>query len=444
MVARACRYLFRVFESFRMMKMNDVLLAGGIAEMTAKKKKANQGSSDSNQVVDYLRSLDRKQALSLLVSLILLVASGGLLLYGDLGLQVIYEYVIESKNNQGINWGGDDGEAVSSIWRAYTPERCARDGMAAGLARTSKAPAGNPLAEPPAGPRFDRDAAAHDYQCWLPVARVWLANDTHSCVQTGIACTPEDKPRHGIFGAVTLDNGALGSCAVVGNSARLAGSLLGGEIDAHSTVLRFDDAPMTGHETDVGKRTEVRVVTGVPSGDGIQALQELDGGAVRQGLKFYLEGGFEGLEFRSAGAHLSWSHGMPVFSLWEITNLRRDLTEQLFMKLLEHVTGIKDALSYRPSPQLDAILKLYHSGLCTSIDLYGMDKTGPHATRYWAPPTTAHKGATSKLLPGRKPAPGKPGQGGAGAAGADEAKTIPSLEYWVYEVAMSVGVMCVF
>ena len=42
------------------------------------------------------------------------------------------------------------------------------------------------------------------------------------------------------------------SCAVVGNSARLKGSALGGAIDAHATVLRFNEAPTLGFQRDVG------------------------------------------------------------------------------------------------------------------------------------------------------------------------------------------------
>lgn len=49
------------------------------------------------------------------------------------------------------------------------------------------------------------------------------------------------------------------SCAVVGNSGILAGRGLGPEVDRHDVVIRFNFAPVSGYEDDVGTRTGVRI-----------------------------------------------------------------------------------------------------------------------------------------------------------------------------------------
>ena len=51
-----------------------------------------------------------------------------------------------------------------------------------------------------------------------------------------------------------------GSCAVVGSSGILQGSELGRAIDNADMVIRFNHAPTTGYERDVGSRTDVRFV----------------------------------------------------------------------------------------------------------------------------------------------------------------------------------------
>jgi hypothetical protein len=49
------------------------------------------------------------------------------------------------------------------------------------------------------------------------------------------------------------------TCAVVGSSNLLVGKGQGAEIDSHSAVIRFNDAPTDGHAEDVGGRTTLRV-----------------------------------------------------------------------------------------------------------------------------------------------------------------------------------------
>uniref|UniRef100_A0A061SNF8 beta-galactoside alpha-(2,6)-sialyltransferase n=1 Tax=Tetraselmis sp. GSL018 TaxID=582737 RepID=A0A061SNF8_9CHLO len=49
------------------------------------------------------------------------------------------------------------------------------------------------------------------------------------------------------------------TCAVVGSSSSLKGSRQGPEIDAHSAVIRFNEAPTKSFQADVGSRTTLRV-----------------------------------------------------------------------------------------------------------------------------------------------------------------------------------------
>ncbi|XP_070538667.1 beta-galactoside alpha-2,6-sialyltransferase 2-like [Ptychodera flava] len=52
----------------------------------------------------------------------------------------------------------------------------------------------------------------------------------------------------------------LGTCAVVASAAFFNGSKLGKEIDSHDAVLRYNDAPTGGYETDVGSKTTIRLL----------------------------------------------------------------------------------------------------------------------------------------------------------------------------------------
>ncbi|XP_040583221.1 beta-galactoside alpha-2,6-sialyltransferase 1 [Lepeophtheirus salmonis] len=57
-----------------------------------------------------------------------------------------------------------------------------------------------------------------------------------------------------------LSNKTFNSCAIVTNSGSLINSGLGTFIDSHDIVIRFNGAPTSGYEKDVGSKTSLRVV----------------------------------------------------------------------------------------------------------------------------------------------------------------------------------------
>ncbi|XP_078702537.1 CMP-N-acetylneuraminate-poly-alpha-2,8-sialyltransferase-like [Branchiostoma floridae x Branchiostoma belcheri] len=78
----------------------------------------------------------------------------------------------------------------------------------------------------------------------------WDSTKVHKCVRKakgGSTCKLDDKNtiRH------------YNTCAIVGNSGILTGSLCGGEIDAHDYVIRFSVAPTVGYEHDVGSKRDI-------------------------------------------------------------------------------------------------------------------------------------------------------------------------------------------
>lgn len=79
-------------------------------------------------------------------------------------------------------------------------------------------------------------------------ANKWYAANHHSKERISLHPAP-DLP----------DLGDFSTCAVIGSSGVLTGSGLGKEIDNHTAVIRFNDAPTRGYEADVGAKTTLRI-----------------------------------------------------------------------------------------------------------------------------------------------------------------------------------------
>ncbi|CAG7734526.1 unnamed protein product [Allacma fusca] len=69
-----------------------------------------------------------------------------------------------------------------------------------------------------------------------------------------------DYDEHNPEFSETVEQALYRSCAVIPNSAALDGAKHGLDIDAHDFILRFNNAPTSGYEEDVGSLTSMRIV----------------------------------------------------------------------------------------------------------------------------------------------------------------------------------------
>ena len=84
-----------------------------------------------------------------------------------------------------------------------------------------------------------------------------------SAMPTLPTCKPP-MPGHALRGKFDVPMASAGRCAVVGSADTLRIDPRGSEIDAHSLVWRFNNAPTRGWESAVGSRTDVRLVNHLP------------------------------------------------------------------------------------------------------------------------------------------------------------------------------------
>ena len=104
--------------------------------------------------------------------------------------------------------------------------------------------------------------------------RFSVDTNKHVCVQSGPPLVHTGPDRCGEEGlrksmsvfAELVDSSkqhvSLGRCAVIGSSGILTGAGYGSEINSHDTVMRFNHAPTSGYEVDVGSKTSYRILGG--------------------------------------------------------------------------------------------------------------------------------------------------------------------------------------
>ncbi|KAM9316448.1 beta-galactoside alpha-2,6-sialyltransferase 1-like [Gastrophryne carolinensis] len=103
--------------------------------------------------------------------------------------------------------------------------------------------------------QINQEHSAHEILCHLK-NRVNMTTLFASDLPLSAASWSQDLPKKSLYEEV----GKLGRCAVVASAGSIKSSRLGQEIDSHDAVLRFNNAPTTGFETDVGTKTTFRLM----------------------------------------------------------------------------------------------------------------------------------------------------------------------------------------
>jgi hypothetical protein len=177
-------------------------------------------------------------------------------------------------------------------------------------------------------------------------------------------------PEFDIFGTRGRSRRAAAkSCALVSSGASMSGSNLGAEIDANEIVVRFNNAPTKGYETDVGGKTSLRLTNAI-----FQGYREKDGEAVL--AKWCQEASRAPCGKRDELTRLieKKAHGLnPRF--FDYANSR------YFRKLGEH-----------PSSGMVMTLLLLHK--CEKVTLYGFN--GKQLKRWYYPKRKKGENAPKK------------------------------------------------
>lgn len=169
----------------------------------------------------------------------------------------------------------------------------------------------------------------------------------------------------------------LGTCAIVGSGGKLKGAGLGGAIDAHTSVVRFNTAPVEGYESDVGAKTTVRFWS---FGVGLNATaiaRESDSTLVLYPVDLLpdYEALLELLRRKDDGA--------PPFDYSRLYALPPRFLNYLYVEQLNNThssmcvpsTLNESKLAVLPSTGLVAVVWALHA--CAAVDVYGFGMEAP-------------------------------------------------------------------
>eukprot|EP00899_Mesostigma_viride_P012371 jgi/Mesvir1/21134/Mv08887-RA.1 len=257
-----------------------------------------------------------------------------------------------------------------------------------------------------------------------------------TCSSADLVCSADGNAKYHLG----FKEGSLGTCAIVGLGPNLLKSKLGREIDAHDTVIRFGGAPVQGYEPYVGSRTTISFLRELlqrstggsaptpPDKSGEEARLPRVGtdvwtrseSKVQVPEAFYLSHAFhEDREYLLPPSH----RGKPYLPLHALSDNIQLHTTQLYGLLQDYITLVSARAqrerTVSPSKGMELILAVLHSALCTRVDLYGITQDG--MGHYF-------EGVSST--------------GNRDARSGFSYRSVAGLEYYVYQLAMANGLLC--
>eukprot|EP00899_Mesostigma_viride_P015594 jgi/Mesvir1/24035/Mv10773-RA.1 len=294
-----------------------------------------------------------------------------------------------------------------------------------------------------------------------------------SCVVHGVACGSKGA-RLGL--AHLSGDGALGSCAVVGSSRSLLRRTYGQEIDAHDTVVRVG-IPASSDDFDsfTGTKTAAVMLTHLDENETPSASSAADRSRHNNGLfatmsahrsrsaapalmtrdgvqedpsahahvhrpAFFLYASSQ-KERRPLGMMQDLGRAVPFASLESLSVAGQRVAAAVFARLLEFSAPKVKPGKLVPSETFQLVIALLHSQLCNRVDLYGFARV-PMGGHYWDGPFLVEDVAAFDQGAGGGSGAGAKGKDGVGAEYVAEHVFTGALEYFVYELAMANGLLC--
>lgn len=183
------------------------------------------------------------------------------------------------------------------------------------------------------------------------------------------------------FNNVRASDATGRSCAVVGNGGVLSGRGLGGEIDSHDIVVRFNFGPVDTYEADVGSRTTVRLFYAESSEllhetssqktlSGLWVFRATDQAAVPW-VRHLLRGDVVEISHWKATAWLNFSTSLPV-ARSHVAMMAPSFERYLSRRWLG---------GHKPSSGLIGIGMALH--LCSEVSIYGFNVQDSDAPYYY-------------------------------------------------------------